>query len=88
MAAKSIRNREEYWRARTARKQHRCEDYVCEHRIEPGERYIELKLPPGGDMGYTSWSLMRICVTCGCRYHRHIVEQLGLVEPALNGATS
>lgn len=82
---KSLRNREEYWYARTARKQHRCEDYVCERRIEPGTRYVELKLPPGGEMGYEGWHRMRLCVPCASNFNRDLVERLGLAEAVRRG---
>lgn len=82
MGSPKLRNREEYWYARTAAKQHRCEDSFADgrHLIECGERYIELKLPPGGELGYQGWSRMKVCVPCACRYHRGLVEQLGLVQ--------
>jgi hypothetical protein len=43
-------------KVRTARKRHRCDGYPCPAKwIEPGERYEDHRLPPGGDAGYTHW---------------------------------
>jgi hypothetical protein len=43
-------------RIRTARKRHRCDDYLCKGWIEPGERYEDHRLPPGDiDVGNTHW---------------------------------
>lgn len=33
---------------RTARKTHRCDR--CRHRIKPGERYVDWRIPPGWDV--------------------------------------
>ena len=38
---------------RKARKVHRCSK--CEGRIQPGELYVDSRLPPGGEMGNTAW---------------------------------
>lgn len=38
---------------RTARKRHTCSQ--CRKPIEPGQRYIDSRLPPGGEMGYSGW---------------------------------
>jgi len=81
MAAK-LRNRQEYWQARTARKQHECggERAECADRIEPGARYVEMKLPPNSDMGNPDWWLMRVCVPCASGFNRELVVRLGLAE--------
>lgn len=83
-----LRNREEYWYARTARKRHRCEDTACGQRdIEPGTRYVELKLPPGGEMGNEHWWRMRVCVPCASKFNRELVERLGLQPVTPDGAS-
>lgn len=38
---------------RTARVEHDCD--WCHGEIEPGTRYVEAKLPPGGDLGNGVW---------------------------------
>lgn len=38
---------------RTARKRHRCAQ--CYRPIEPGQRYVDWKQPPGGELGYKGW---------------------------------
>jgi len=51
-----------------ARKRYRCEHGgyecpgvypICSGWIEPGERYVRASLPPGSDMGNTSWWTLR-----------------------------
>lgn len=38
---------------RTAKKRHTCAQ--CLKPIEPGQRYIDSRLPPGSELGYTRW---------------------------------
>lgn len=76
-----LRNRGEYWYARTARKRHRCEGErsTCDF-IEQGARYIEMKLPPGSDVGNVDWWRIKVCIACAVTFNRELVEQLGLAE--------
>jgi hypothetical protein len=74
-----LRNREEYWQDRTARKQHRCESdhgTRCTNRIEPGTRYIVMTLPPNSDIGNPSWWRMKVCLPCAITSNSELVTRL------------
>jgi hypothetical protein len=74
-----LRNREEYWTGRTARKRHQCESSAarCDDRyIEPGARYIEMSLPPNSDMGNADWWRVKACLKCATAFNRELVDRL------------
>lgn len=55
---------------RTARKPHRCQS-DAEHRIRPGERYLEhVAAPQHGDLGNDHWWRLAECADCARRYDR------------------
>jgi hypothetical protein len=75
-----IRNRDEYWTGRTARKRHRCESSAerCKVRfIEPGERYIEMTLPSrNAEVGNDGWWRVKACLPCASWFNRELVTQV------------
>ena len=74
-----VRNREEYWIGRTARKRHLCRSSAecCTARyIEPGDRYIELKLPPSAEFSGGEWCRLKACLPCASYFNRGLVTQL------------
>lgn len=74
-----LRNREEYWTGRTARKRHRCESSAqrcTERSINPGDRYVEMSLPPNSDMGNAEWWRVKACLACATVFNRELVAQL------------
>jgi hypothetical protein len=75
-----IRNRDEYWTGRTARKRHRCESSAqrCQERyIEPGDRYIEMTLPPGNaEVDNDGWWRVKACLPCASWFNHELVAQV------------
>jgi hypothetical protein len=83
-----VRNREEYWTGRTARKNYQCESErggPCAGRIEPKQRYVAMELPPFSDVGNESWWRMKVCLPCATGYNPELVAQL---FPAANEGAS
>jgi hypothetical protein len=82
-----IRNRDEFWTGRTARRRHRCESSAerCKARfIEPGDRYIEITLPPrNAEVCNDGWERVKACLACASQFNAHLVAQ---VFPAEGGA--
>jgi predicted RNA-binding Zn-ribbon protein involved in translation (DUF1610 family) len=48
--------------ARTASKPKQCDG--CYRQIVPGERYVEHRAAPGGELGYDHWVALRECARC------------------------
>lgn len=73
----TVRNREEYWTGRTARKRHVCEGEKpgCPGGVEPGQRYVEMKLPPNSDLGNQGWWRMRVCRSCAEAYNKPLADE-------------
>jgi hypothetical protein len=75
-----LRNREEYWQGRTARKRHRCESECrardCVSSIGPRSQYVEITLPPGGEIGYQDWCRMKICRPCAADFNADLTARL------------
>lgn len=60
---------------RTARKAYPCDGSSYErHQIKPGDRYRREAVPPGGEMGYTTWITFRECAKCCEAWGRPIPE--------------
>lgn len=74
-----LRNREEYWIGRTARRQHRCQSErggPCADVIEPKQRYVAMELPPNSDTGNEGWWRMKVCMPCANGYNSELASQL------------
>lgn len=56
---------------RTARKTHPCSG-TCAAYIRPGDRYLEHRAAPGGELGYEGWVRMAECADCARTYGRPI----------------
>jgi hypothetical protein len=83
VSAPKVRNREEYWTLRTARKGYLCEVTMAPTcaPIFPGVQYIVAELPPGGETGGLTWERMKFCLACGRHYHADLVAQLTATPP-------
>lgn len=53
-------------KVRTARKRHRCttRSYGCASTVQPGERYAQWAMPPGGELGALGWWHGVVCAPC------------------------
>lgn len=75
----SVRNREEYWRARTARDAYRCDSVHfdrCPNGIDRGDRYVEMTLPPSAEFANGEWHRMRACVPCAFDFNAELAAQV------------
>lgn len=54
------------WAYRTSTRMRRCdsEAWECCRVIQPGERYLRISFPPGGEFGYYIWWHQDICSSC------------------------
>lgn len=74
-----IRNREEYWQARSAAKPHRCggdRGVRCTSRIEIADRYVEVTMPPSAEFANGEWHRVRLCVACALAFNADLTNQV------------
>lgn len=79
MSGQRVRNREEYWTLRRARRRYQCQTEritPCAGYIEPGQQYVVLDLPPNSDIGNPEWWRMRCCLPCAKDCNADLVAQL------------
>lgn len=79
MSAPKVRNREEYWTLRAARKRYQCETEritPCQIWIEPRQQYVLLELPPNSEIGNREWWRMRCCLPCAKDCNADLLAQL------------
>jgi hypothetical protein len=84
VSAPKVRNREEYWTLRTARKRYRCESEritPCAGYIEPSQQYVSMELPPDSEVGNTTWWRLRCCLPCAKDCNADLLAQLTATPP-------